>query len=901
MNLSTVSKAHAIRTVFLMCVALLSISLSAQSLQARLSLEVHDATLPGFVRQLENSTGFTFVYGQDVKLIHRISLKADSLTINEILQRAFASQPVGYEIKGHHILLHRRPLPPRAELKKYTISGYVTDQASAETLIGANIVESLRKTGTSTNAFGFYTLTLPEGEVELAISYMGYDTRHSRFYLNKDTVLHVALASNNLLDEVVVTSDRRDAGIESTAMGAHEIPLTQIQHTPVLLGEADLLKTLQLMPGVQAGMEGFSGLYVRGGGPDENLVLLDGIPVYNADHLLGIFSVFTPEAIKNVTLYKSSFPARYGGRLSSVVDVRTNDGDMKHLHGTVSTGTLTTKLHLEGPLKRDRTSFLLSARGTHTAWLMPFIKIDDDNYLYCFYDVNAKLNHKFSDRSRLFLGFYNGQDIFNWKYEVNYTEQQYGSNISYTSWEEDKTKLRWGNTLASARWNYVFSSRLFSNTTVAFNRYRMSIVNRNNYRQGYSLQEDEEFHYFGYDYRSGIEDWSLRTDFDYTPTPAHRVKFGAEYLYHTFRPETTSTRIKEVSGATIEQDTLYAGSGNNTLRGHELSLYAEDDIRLTPRLSANVGLHLSLFHTQGKSYFSAQPRLSARYRLGHGLSAKASFTQMAQYVHLLSSTPIAMPTDLWVPITRHIRPMRSNQYAAGLYHNGLPGWEFSVEGYYKQLRNVLEYKDGVTLMGTSVNWEDKVEMGTGRSMGLEFMVQKTTGRTTGWLAYTLAKSDRQFKGGTINQGRRFPYKYDRRHNLSLCLNHKFSDRIDVGASWVFYTGGTATIPERRTTIVTPDGSIAEEDYYSGRNNYRIPASHRLNVGINFNKKTKRGMRTWNISVYNVYNAMNPMLVYAEQEDSYWSPDPGYFQNGKTVVKKLTFLPLLPSVTYTFRF
>ena len=420
MNLSIVSQARHIRTMLLMCAALLSAPLSAQNPQARLSLEVHDATLESFVRRLENSTGFTFVYGQEVKLVRRISLKADNSTIGEILHRAFANQPVSYEVKGRHILLRHRPLPAKAEQKRHTISGYVTDQASAETLIGANIVDLPSKAGTSTNAFGFYTLTLPEGEVELAISYMGYDTRHSHFYLNRDTVLHVALASNNLLDEVVVTSDRRDAGIESTAMGAHEIPLTQIQHTPVLLGEADLLKTLQLMPGVQAGMEGFSGLYVRGGGPDENLVLLDGIPVYNADHLLGIFSVFTPEAIKNVTLYKSSFPARYGGRLSSVVDVRTNDGDMKHLHGTVSTGTLTTKLHLEGPLKCDRTSFLLSARGTHTAWLMPLIKIDDDNYLYCFYDVNAKLNHKFNDRSRLFLGFYNGQDIFNWKYEVNH-------------------------------------------------------------------------------------------------------------------------------------------------------------------------------------------------------------------------------------------------------------------------------------------------------------------------------------------------------------------------------------------------------------------------------------------------------------------------------------------------
>lgn len=901
MNLSIVSQARRIRAVLLVCAALLSAPLSAQSPQARLSLEVHGVTLDSLVRQLEASTGFTFIYGQDVRLAHPITLKADSLTIGEILRRAFDGQPVRYEVKGRHILLHRQLPAETGRRQRHTISGYITDQASGETLIGANVVNTIGRTGTSTNAFGFYTLTLPEGDVELACSYTGYVTRHCRFRLQQDTVLHLTLDGNNWLDEVVVTSDRRDAGIESTAMGAHEIPLTQIQHTPAILGEADLLKTLQLMPGVQAGTEGFSGLYVRGGGPDENLVLLDGLPVYNADHLLGIFSIFTPEAVKSVTLYKSSFPARYGGRLSSIVDVRTNDGDMKRLHGTVSTGTLTTKLHLEGPLKRDRTSFLLSTRATHTAYLMPLIKIDDSNYLYCFYDLNAKLNHKFNERSRLFLGLYHGQDIFRWKHEGDYTEQQYNNDIAYTSHEEEQTKLRWGNTLASARWNYVFSNRLFSNTTVAFNRYRMSVVNRNNYRESDYRQDNTEFRHFGYDYRSGITDWSLRTDFDFTPVPAHRVKFGLEYLYHTFRPETTTTRIKETTGTTVEQDTLYAGSGNSSMRGHEVSVYAEDDIRLTPRLSVNAGVHLSLFHMQGRSYFSAQPRLSARYRLARGLSAKASFTQMAQYVHLLSSTQLSLPTDLWVPITRHIRPMRSNQYAAGLYHNGLPGWEFSVEGYYKQMRNVLEYKDGITLMATSANWEDKVEMGTGRAMGLEFMVQKTTGRTTGWLAYTLARSDRQFKDGTINHGRRFPYKYDRRHNLSLCLNHKFSERIDVGASWVFYTGGTISVPERRTVVVTPGGTVTEADYYSSRNNYRIPASHRLNAGINFNRKTKRGMRTWNISVYNAYNAKNPQLVYAKHKDSYWWEGDAIYGEGRTVVKKLTFLPLLPSVTYTFRF
>lgn len=324
----------------------------------------------------------------------------------------------------------------------------------------------------------------------------------------------------------------------------------------------------------------------------------------------------------------------------------------------------------------------------------------------------------------------------------------------------------------------------------------------------------------------------------------------------------------------MAQDTLYHGASNSYLHGHEASVYAEDNFDIGNRLSVNAGVRASLFHTQGKSYFSVQPRLSARYRFDRGFAVKASFSQMAQYVHLLSSTPLAMPTDLWVPITRNVRPMYSTQYSIGGYYGGLPGWEFSVEGYYKGMRNVLEYQDGVSFFGSSINWEEKVEMGKGRSMGIEFMVQRTVGRTTGWLAYTLSKSDRQFQNGTINGGERFPYKYDRRHSINLCVNHKFSERIDIGASWVFNSGGTATIPEQQTVIITPSGELGQASYISHRNNYRLPASHRLNLGVNFNKKTKHGMRTWNISLYNAYNAMNPTLIYTKRgtESSLYYPD-----------------------------
>ena len=661
------------------------------------------------------------------------------------------------------------------------------------------------------------------------------------------------------------------------------------------------------MPGVQAGMEGFAGMYVRGGGPDQNLVILDGIPVYNADHLLGIFSIFTPEAVKNTTLFKSSFPARYGGRLSSIVDVRTNDGDMHKYHGAFSIGLLTDKLHIEGPIWKERTSFSFSARAIPTLFFKNLIVDKDDTYSdkynYYFYDVNAKVNHKFSDRSRIFLSFYKGKDHYH--YDNYYHGDNYDNSIK--NYSKDNSHLNWGNTIAYGRWNYVFNSKLFCNTTVSYNKYEMGLDG--NMEDTYTVANKvQDRYYYSSKFNSGIRDWSARMDFDYTPMPQHHIKFGAEYIHHTFRPEIATSKIQDIDNGALQEDTVYNTSNSHAMRGQEISLYAEDNFNVNARFSLNAGVRTSLFHTQGKSYYSLQPRLSARYDLGQGYSAKASYTCMAQYVHLLSSTPLSMPTDLWVPITKDISPMYANQFSIGGYYSGLPGWEFSVEGYYKQMKHILEYQDGVSFFGTSTNWEEKVEMGEGRSFGLELMVQKTLGKTTGWLAYTLSKTDHRFKNGTINQGRWFPYKYDRRHSISLNLSHKFSDRIDAGASWIFNTGGCITIPEKATIIVSPDGVIEETGYISRRNNYRLPASHRLNLGVNFNKKTKHGIRTWNISIYNAYNAMNPNIVYSKYKKSSYLYQPdgngGFIEHkeeGKISIKKLTILPCIPSVTYTYRF
>ena len=876
-------------------VLLFALQTQAQKAETKLSFSIRNATLEEFVKRIENSTGFSFIYGEEVKINHRLTLDVKQKTIPEILDLAFANEPVKYQITGRHILLQKKKQKPVS--RKFTISGYVTDGTSSETLIGANILESRQQQGTTTNPYGFYSITLPAGETELSFSYLGYTTRQYRLELSKDTLINVLMQDNNQLEEVVIVSDKAEAGITATQMGAQEIPIAQIKNTPSIVGEADVMKTIQLMPGVQAGVEGSAGLYVRGGGPDQNLILLDGVPVYNVDHLFGFFSVFTPEAVKKVTLFKSSFPARFGGRLSSVVDVRSNDGDMKKYHGTLSVGLLSSKIQLEGPIIRDKTSFNISARRSYIDLIAKPFMPKDDKISYYFYDINAKINHKFSDRSRLFLNFYNGKDSYYFK-----------TTDSSSSMYKDKMSLNWGNTIATARWNYIFNQKLFSNTTVAYNKYRMD-ANSTVYTKTNLIESISESNYHS-NYHSGICDWSYLIDFDYNPTPAHHIKFGAGYLHHDFRPEVATSKIQEKEDGITKQDTLYNSISNSTIQAHEVSAYIEDNFDIGSRLRMNVGLHLSMFRVQRRNYFSAQPRVSARYQLTRHTALKASYTKMSQYIHLLSSTPISMPTDLWVPVTSKIKPMQAHQYSLGSYYTGLPGWEFSVEGYYKQMRNVLEYKEGVSFLGSSSGWENKVEMGKGRSMGIEFMAQKTTGKTTGWIAYTLAKSDRKFAIGGINNGERFPYKYDRRHNLSLVVNHKFSNRIDIGASWIFSTGGTATIAEEVTAIIRPgEDAIQQKDYIEKRNNYRLPASHRLNIGVNFNKKTKHGVRTWNISLYNAYNAMNPTMIYSNNSGGYAS----YIKNqedgkvylqyipAKRKITKLTLLPCVPSVTYTYKF
>ena len=586
--------------------------------------------------------------------------------------------------------------------QKRTISGYVMDAASKETLIGATIVDKNSGKGCATNSYGFYTLTLNQGQVDLQISYVGYTQQNKALDLKENISLNFALETNTTLDEVVVEGTRATVSARSPQMSVVELPVQQIKSIPTLFGEADVLKAIQLLPGVQNGSEGSAGMYVRGGGPDENLLLLDGVPVYNVNHMMGFFSVFNPDALKNVTLYKGSFPAHFGGRLSSVVDIRMKEGDMQQYHGNVSVGLISSKLNLEGPILKDKLSFNLSFRRTYSDLLMkPALwiaksQMEEVNKLkagYYFYDFNGKLNWKISDKDRLYLSFYSGDDaiylgIKNKDYA--YDDVQY-QNYLNMDW-------KWGNKVAALRWNHVMSQQLFMDASVNYTQYRhnlgMGITEENvyHYQQNTASIKDE----FNMTYKSGINDLTAKVDFDYTPLPNHEIRFGGNYTYHMFRPEVQAMKI--VAGNETEVDTT---AGSPKVFAHETALYAEDNMTLGDIFRVNAGVHYSTFTVEGKTYQSVQPRLSTSVMLASNLSLKAGYAYMTQYVHLLSNSSLSLPTDLWVPVTANIVPMNAHQVSLGAFYELPRLFDISVEGYYKSMDNLLEYKDGASFFGSS--------------------------------------------------------------------------------------------------------------------------------------------------------------------------------------------------------
>ncbi len=768
---------------------------------------------------------------------------------------------------------------------QHTISGYVQDGATGEPLIGATVYDTLSQKGTTTNVYGFYSITLKTDAVVLQYSFVGFQSQVRELELVENQKISIELLEISELQELIVNASERNKIEDNTQMSSHDISMDKVNSLPALLGEKDVMKTIQLLPGVQSGSEGTSGVYVRGGGPDQNLILLDGVPVYNASHLFGFFSVFNADAINSVQLTKGGFPAHYGGRLSSVIDIRMKEGNMKKFHGEGSIGLIAAKLLLEGPIIKDKTSFAISARRTYIDLLArPLINSANDgqgNAGYFFYDLNAKLNHKFSDRSRLYASGYFGNDKFYVKSKDKYID----AGTTYENNED--AGLNWGNAIAALRWNYQLTPKLFSNTTITYSKYKFKV--------GFAAEEirtnntgtvkDE----YSFAYLSGIQDYAAKIDFDYTPHPDHFIKFGGGYTMHTYTPGVNQYK-QDASGFVI--DTTF---GSDIISAGEFWGYVEDDFKISTRLKVNLGLHFAGFVVNNTTYTSLQPRIAARYMLNENSSLKASYSKMTQYLHLLSNSGIGLPTDLWVPPTDNVKPLDAHQVALGYAQTLAKKYQISVEGYYKTMSNLIEYKDGATFFGNDQSWEDKVEVGKGWSYGAEFMIEKKVGKATGWIGYTLSWSNRQFDN--LNFGKPFPYRYDRRNDIGVAFTYEFTESIDIGVVWIYGTGNAFTLGTERYLALDPSslnanifGGGAEIEHIESRNNYRAPSYHRLDTGINFHKKKKWGERTISLGVYNMYNRQNPFYLYFTQDDG-----------GNKRLAQASIFPLIPSFTYSFKF
>ena len=754
--------------------------------------------------------------------------------------------------------------------QRYTVSGKIADSLTNETLINASVFDAKTQDGSYTNEYGFYSLSLPEGKIKLEFSHIGYKSKIHSFQLSSDTTLHVSLPPGREIKKVTVTEDRSKELVYQPQTSLIQLQPESIEKMPVLMGEPDLVKTLQHMPGVQGGKEGFSGMHVRGGNNDQNLILLDGVPVYNVNHFFGLFSVFHPAAIKDVKLYKGGFPARYNGRVSSVLDIRMKEGNMKDYHGEGSIGLIASKLSFEGPIKEDTSSFIISARRTYLDLLFrPIMKLSPSNGVvgYFFQDINAKVNYKFSDKSRLYLSGYLGEDDFYHKIDNEYTKDD--KDYSY----EKESGLEWGNQTGVLRWNYIFNSKLFSNLTLSYSNFRFLISDDS------KEETDDKTEEIEYEYRSGIQNFKAKYSLQYIPAPNHHVRFGVDAGYSVFNPGMTLNSYSGYqSGADIDNS-----FGNNGIYTREYSAFIEDKWEITDRLGANIGLNYNGFLVGDTHYNNLEPRITARYLLNDHLSVKGSYCIMNQYLHLLTNSTIGLPTDLWVPSTEKIQPVHSSQYTLGISADLSPSIDAVLEGYYKDMTGLTEYKEGANYFSQKVEWEDKITSGEGTSYGGELFIEKNKGNTTGWVSYALTWSNRTFE--QLNFGNTFPFKYDRRHVFNITINQSFTKNFSVNGTWVYKTGRTATYPTQ--SFMPEKFGTRSVMYYQSKNNLRFPPYHRLDIGLNFKKKKKWGTRTWRIGLYNAYSRINPFYLYYKSEEKSFM--------------KVGILPVLPFISYNFKF
>lgn len=754
----------------------------------------------------------------------------------------------------------------------FTISGYVKDASTGETLIGANIFNLANTSkGATTNTYGFYSLTMEQGTYKIGFSYLGYEEQYFEVDLNKNVTLNVSMAEGVLIEEVVISAEKDDRrkNVEGTQMGTVELPVENIKKLPAIFGEVDVLKAIQLLPGVMSSGEGNAGFYVRGGGPDQNLVLLDEAVVYNSGHMLGFFSVFNADALKNTTLIKGSMPANFGGRLSSVLDIQMKEGNDKHYEVEGGVGLISSRLTVQGPVVKNKSSFMISGRRTYILDLVqPALKGSNfEGTNYYFYDLNTKWNYTFSNKNRLFFSGYFGNDVLKFR--------QPGRDFAFD--------LPYGNKTATLRWNHLFSEKMFMNVSAVYNDYRF---------QFNGGQDDFVFKLY-----SGVKDWNLKIDFENYPNTSHTIKYGINYTYHTLTPNTASA-----SNGEVDFNTTFKPKYAN-----EAAVYVLDDMKLSDQWAINTGLRFSAFQQVGPytskitgeqfgtfepavTYTGLEPRLSINYKASDNFSIKTGVAVTTQYLHLVSNSSSTLPADVWVPSTEIVKPQRGVQYALGFFKNfDNDMYETSIEVYYKDLRNQIDYADNY-VNDISKEVEDAFVFGKGRAYGAEFFLKKAKGKLNGWIGYTLSRSERSFED--IEEGRWYPAVYDRPHDLSVVVNYKPGKKWDFGAVFIYGTGKLFT-PVRGFFFVEQSVNL----FYGPRNSARLDDYHRLDLSATYTPKPdskKRFKGSWTFSVYNTYNRKNPFFVNFDTTTD--------FQTGTNTITgtKITIFPLIPSITYNFK-
>lgn len=764
------------------------------------------------------------------------------------------------------------------EAQEVTVSGSVSDEETGETLIGATVAAPSLGLGTTTNEYGFYSLSIPRSDtaVELVFSYVGFQSQLASFLPKADTVLSLGLSTGVQLEEVVVKANSYQEQMSSTEMSVEAISTREAKLVPVLLGESDILKTVQLKPGIPSGSEGRTGLFVRGGAGDQNLIVLDEAIVYNANHLFGFFSTFNTDAVKDLKIYKGGFPAQYGGRLSSVIDVKLKEGNNQKFSGSGGLGLISSRLTLEGPIQKGKSSFIVSGRRTYVDLLTrgvnranegneDFTPIPD----YYFYDLNAKVNHQFGEKDRLFLSGYFGRDVF-------------GFNSDFFNFDFD-----WGNATGTARWNHVFSPKLFANTTFTYSDYQYNIRN--------------EVTGFSFGLGSDIQDATLKTDFYFAPNNRHTMRFGVMGTHHTF----TVGRLQAGS-----DDGVVSFSAGQEFDGVEFGTYFADEMELSDELSINAGIRLSGFSNDGKTYFGLEPRVAARYRVSDRVSAKASYARMYQYLHLIANAGVALPTDIWYPSTSRVRPQRSDQVAAGFSYLLGEQYFINVEGYHKWLANQLQFVDGAQIF-VNDELEEEFAVGEGCAYGLEFSIEKKQGRLTGWVGYTLALTRLQ-NFETLDPNGRFaqesegfgPFSpiYDRRHDISVVGIYEISRRFTASVTFVYGSGDLSWLPPGRFTFqdVPGAGFEAVVPDYRERNNFRLPAYHRLDLGLVYKFFPKWGKSDLTLSVVNAYDRRNAFFIFLEPSFEAIEGTDIEVPTG-IAAKQVSLFPILPSLTWNFEF